>query len=87
MNVRPFSEAMQRNWLTTVKAKETEAAASNQAPTPTQPAEAPATQSPNLSLSPNTKYCAVCTPLGKLCPNEYPLTLDWEDNLEEEEEE
>ena len=59
---------MQRNWLATVKAKEAEATASSQAPTPTQTEEAPATQSPTLPLSPDSKYCAVSTLLGKLCP-------------------
>ena len=67
---------MQRNWLTTVKAKEVESTASNQGPTPTQPAGVPAAHYPNLSLSSDTKYCEVCIPLGRLCPNKYPLTLD-----------
>ena len=54
--------------------------AAKQAPTPTQPAAAQssAIQSP--------KYCAVCTPLEKLCPNEYPITGDWQNNHEEGEE-
>ena len=56
-----------------VKAKEAEA--TGQAPTLAQPAEAPAAKS--------SKYCAVCTPLGKLCPNDYPITADWQDNSEE----
>ena len=67
---------MQRNWLTTVKAKKAEA--TKQAPTPAQPAKAQAAQSPN--------YCAICTPSGKLCPNEYPITADWQDNFKEGEE-
>ena len=78
---------MQRNWLCNSQGKKVEAAASSQTPTPTQPAEAPATQSPIVPLSPDTKYCAVCTPLGKLCPNEYPITLDWKEDLGKEEEE
>ena len=52
--------------------------AKKQAPTPTQPAKASTTQSP--------KYCAICTPLGKLCPSEYPITADWQDDSEKEEE-
>ena len=67
---------MHRDWLTTVKAKEAEA--TKKAPTPAQPAEAPATQS--------QKYCAICSPLGKLCPSEYPITAEWQDNFEEGEE-
>ena len=47
-------------------------------PTAAKSAEVPATQSP--------KYCVVCTPVGKLCPNEYPITSDWQDDLEEGEE-
>ena len=67
---------MQRNWLTTVKAKEAEA--TKQAPTPAQPAKASAVQSP--------KYCKICNPLGKLCPNEYLITANWQDYSEKEEE-
>ena len=63
----------QRNWLAIVNAKEVET--TKQAPTPAQPVEAPAAQS--------AKYCAVCIPLGKLCSSEYPITVDWQDNLEE----
>ena len=30
------------------------------------------------------KYCALCTPAGKLCPTEYlkPFKSDWSDDLE-----
>ena len=35
---------------------------------------------------PDTKYFAVCTPLGKLCPNEYPISSDWDKDIMEEEE-
>ena len=65
VNVGPYPPAMQRNWLTTFKAKEAEATASNQALTLTQPAEAPAIHSPTSPLSPDIKYCAIYTPLGK----------------------
>ena len=34
----------------------------------------------------DTKYCAVCTPLGKLYPNKYPITLNWKEDLKKEEE-
>ena len=60
-----------------------------QAPTPTQPATASAavlaTQSPAAQSSyiQSPKYCAICSPLGKLCPNEYPITADWPDDSEE----
>ena len=65
--------------------KEAEAAASSQASTPTQLAEAPATQSPSSPLSPDTKYCIICTILGKICPNEYPMSSDWDKDLKEQE--
>ena len=31
-------------------------------------------------------YCAICTPVGKICPTEYPIPLksDWSDSEEEE---
>ena len=61
-----------------------EAAASSEAPAPTQPADAPANQSPNPPLSPNAKYCAICTTLGKLHPNEFSVSQEWEEDSEEE---
>ena len=71
VNVGPLPEAIQKNWLTTLRAKEVEATASSWALAPTQPADVPANQSPNSSLSLDTKYCAICTPVGKLCPNDF----------------
>ena len=68
VNVGTYPPATQKNWLATIKAKEVEATASSQTPTPTQPAEAPVTQSPTSPLSPDTKDCAICTTLGKICP-------------------
>ena len=73
VNVGHHPEFIQRNWLTTVNAKEAEA--TKQAPIPAQPARAPPTQFP--------KCCAICTPLSKPCPNEYPITANWQDDLEE----
>ena len=86
VNVGSLPKATQRNWLATFKAKEVEATASSQAPTPTPIAEVPAAQFPTLPLPTETKYCAVCTPLEKLCPNKYPISLDWDKDLGEEEE-
>ena len=71
---------MQRNWLATVKAKEAEAA--KQASTPAQPATAPATVLATQSSATQTsdiqspKYCAICSPLGKLQTKEYHITAD-----------
>ena len=48
VNIGPLPEAMQRNWLTMVNAKEEEDTAFSKTPAPTQPAEAPTTQSPTL---------------------------------------
>ena len=87
INVGPYPPVMQMNWLTTVKVKEAEVTAASQAPTPTHPAEIPATQSYTSLSLPDTKYCAVCIPLGKLCPNEYPITTDWDEDPREEVEE
>ena len=85
VNVGPLPKATQRNWLATLRAKEEEAAASSQAPAPTQQADVPANQSPNSPLSPDTKYCTICTPLGKLCPYEYPILSDWDKDLKDKE--
>ena len=86
VNIGPLPKATQRNWLATLKAKEAEVTTSSKAPTPVQQAEAPATQSTTSLSSPETKYCAVCTPLGKLYSNEYPIALDWDEDLGDEKE-
>ena len=64
-----------------------------QAPTLTQPAAVSATPAPLMeTLAAQSqkppKYCAICTPAGKLCPTEYPLPIkaDWSDDSEEEKE-
>ena len=63
VNIGPYPQAIERNWLATLKAKEVEVAAYSQAPTPTQPVKDSAAQSPTLLASPDTKYFAICTPL------------------------
>ena len=85
VNVGPLPEATQRNWLATLKTKEAEATAPSQDPAPTKLADASADQSPNSSLSPDKKYYAICTPSGKLWPNEFPVSQDREEDFEEEE--
>ena len=68
--------------LATLKAKEV--AGTGQAPAPSRPVEAPVTESPTSPIPPeHTKYYAICTPLGKICLNEYPMSLDWDEDLEE----
>ena len=68
-----------------LRAKELEAAGSRQGPAHTQPADAPANQSSNSLLSPKEKYCAICTPLGKLHPNEFPGSQEWDEDSKEKE--
>ena len=62
-----------------------EGTAVSQAPATSQPIEAPAAQCPTSPIPPDTKYCAICTPMGKICPNEFPVSLDWDEDLKEEE--
>ena len=79
VNVGPLSKAKPRTWLATLRAKELEAVAFWQASTKLARASA------NKSfLSHEDKYCAICTPLGKLCSNEFPGSQDSEDSKEEE---
>ena len=42
-------------------------------------------QSPTPPASLDTKYCAICTPLRKISPNKYPMSLDWDEDLKEQE--
>ena len=79
---------MQWNWLTIVKAKETEAI--EQAPTLTPPAAAWATCGKPMEASDtqsqmSPEYCAT---IGKICPTEYPIPIkeDWSDDSEDKKE-
>ena len=69
LNLGPFPPATQRTLLAMLIAKEAEGATS-QAPTPSQPMNTPVVQF-LTSLVPlkHTKYFAMCTSLGKICPN------------------
>ena len=72
VNIGPLLKATQRNWPAMLKAKEV--ADTSQAPTSSQPMEASLMQCPTSPIPPNpehTKYCSICTPLWKICPNEY----------------
>ena len=89
INVRPFPAATQQNWLATLKAKESGRCGATTSLVPTQASQlvdTPSTLSPTSPVPPNTensKYCAICTPLGKICPSEFPMSLDWDDDEEE----
>ena len=54
-------------------------------PTITPPVEAPTNQSPTSPISPDTKYCAICISLGKVCPYEYHMSSDWDEDLKDQE--
>ena len=68
-----------------LKAKEAESSTPSQAPAPSQSVNTPVVQ---CSTSPipleHTKYYVICTPLGNICPNEYPMCSDWNKDLKEE---
>ena len=89
VNLRPFPLATQQKWLANLKAKEMAGATTSLAPTQTsQPGSPPSMQFPISPMPPNTehtKYSAICTHLGKICPIEFPMSLDWDKDLEEEE--
>ena len=76
----------QEYWLAKVKAKEAET--TKQAPIPDQLAKAlhqsSVTQSSDIQ---SPKNCAIYTPTGNFCPNEYPIpiTADWPDSEEKKE--
>ena len=60
---------------------------SSQAPAPSQPMNTPVTQSPTSPIPPeHTKYHAICTPLQKICPYEFPMFLHWDKDLKEKKE-
>ena len=86
INVRPLCKATQQKWLATLIAKEAAGATTCQGPTQiSQPMDTPSILSPTSAVPPeHTKYCAICTQLGKICPKEFPMSLDWDDNDEEE---
>ena len=77
INVSPLPEATQWNWLANLKAKEVAGTTTSQAPTPSHPVNTPTMQSPTSPIPlEHIKYCIICTPLGKICPNEFPMSSD-----------
>ena len=42
-----------------------------------------ARKSSKSSFTPDQDYCAVCTPLGRKCPNKFPGCQGWEDYKED----
>ena len=47
----------------------------------------PTSPIPLVKFTEHTKYCAICTPLGKVCLKEFSMSLHWDNDKEEEEEE
>ena len=87
-NVRPLPGATQWNWLATLgKAKDVAGATTSLAPTQTsQPMVTPSTLSPTshvplVKFTEHTKDCAICTPHGKICPKEFPMSSDWHNKM------
>ena len=84
--IRPFPLATQWSWLATLKAKQVPGTTTSEAPVPSQPMKTATAQSSTSPVTPeHTKYCANCTLLGQICPNEFPMSLDWDDSDEEAE--
>ena len=51
----------------------------------TGPYTCPASEAPAALSLKSPKHCVICTPTGRLCPNEY-SKADWPDNPEDEKE-
>ena len=85
INIRPFPLAIQWSWLATLKAKEVPGTTTSEAPVPSQPMKTTAAQSSTSPVTPeHTKYCAICTPLGKIYPNKFPMSSGWDKDNEKE---
>ena len=90
INVRPLPEATQWKWLANLrKAKEVAGTTNSLAPTCSQPMNTPSMLSPTSPVPPikfteHTKYCAICALLGKIYLKEFPISLNWDNNDEEE---
>ena len=37
-----------------------------------------------VKISEHSKYCAICTPLGKICLEEFAMSLDWDEDEEDQ---
>ena len=87
INIGPLPEATQHNWAATLrKAKPAAVATTSLAPIQTnQPMNTPSTLSHISPKHPteHSNYCAICTPLGNICLQEFPISLDWDDDEEE----
>ena len=77
MTVEPLPKPKARTWLAAMRAKELEAIAYRQAHA--KQAHALADKFPKSSFFPEKDCSAVCIPIGRLCPSEFPGCQDWED--------
>ena len=91
INVGSLSDATQWNWAATLgKAKDVACMTTNLAPIQTsQPMDTtstlfPTSSQPPIKFTEHSKYCAICTPLGKTCPKDFPMSSDWDDEEEED---
>ena len=50
--------------------------------TPSKPS--PTSLKAPITFTGHSRYCAIYTPLGKFCLKEFPMSLDWDDNKEED---
>ena len=91
INIEPLPEATQQNWIATLgKAKDATGATTSLAPIQTsQLMDTPSTLSPTSPKSPtkfteHLRYCTICIPVGKICPKEFPLSSDWDNDEKDE---
>ena len=91
VNVGPLPEATQQNWASTLrKAKDTAHVTTSLAPIQVSqlmdPSSIPSPTSPAFSakITEHSKYSAIYMPLGKICPEEFAMSSDWDDNKEDQ---
>ena len=91
ISVGLLHEATQWNWAASLgKAKDAAGITTSLAPIQTsQLMDTPSTLSPTspnppIKSSEHSNYCAICTPLGKICLKEFPMSSDWDYDEEEE---
>ena len=87
VNVGPLPEATQQNWASTL-GKADDAAGMITSLAPIQGSYLMDTSSMASPISPvahaiiteHSKYCVICTPLGKICLEEFAMSLDWDND-------
>ena len=91
LNVGPLPEATRQNWTSNLgKARDVAGTTTRLAPIKgsqvmdTSPIPSPTSPVVPTKTTGHSKYCLICMPLGKICPEEFAMSLDWDGDEEDQ---